>query len=56
MFPFMIGAYLFNPFFLGLYQYKDGYVYVSEGTVYWGIPMRIFTSMEITAITLQSST
>lgn len=54
MFPLIIGAYLMNPFYAGLYQYgeKGSYVYVSQGTQYWGIPMRIATSMEITRITL----
>ena len=52
MFPISIGVYLANPFFVGLYEYKDRHVYVSSGTVFWGIPMRIFTSMEITEITL----
>lgn len=55
MFPLMVGAYLINPFFAGLYHYKgQSYVYVSEGTVYWGIPMRIGSTMEITEITLTS--
>ncbi|GAB1610157.1 transmembrane protein with metallophosphoesterase domain-like [Argonauta hians] len=53
MFPMMIGAYLINPFFAGLYHYQGrSYVYVSEGTVYWGIPMRIGSSMEITEVIL----
>ncbi|BFZ13039.1 hypothetical protein BsWGS_16078 [Bradybaena similaris] len=54
MFPMMIGAYFLNPFFAGLYQYGDrgSQVYVSQGTLYWGIPMRLATTMEITRITL----
>ncbi|XP_041376694.1 transmembrane protein with metallophosphoesterase domain-like [Gigantopelta aegis] len=51
MFPFMIPAYLINPFYAGLYKYgKDSHVYVSMGTQYWGIPMRILTTMEITQL------
>ena len=54
-FPMMILAYLFNPFFAGLYQYgKYSYVYVSQGTQYWGIPMRLGSTMEITQIILMN--
>ena len=52
MFPLTIFIYLANPFFLGLYDYNGGQVYVSEGTVFWGVPMRIGTGMEITHISL----
>ena len=52
MFPLIIGAYFANPFYVGLYRYGDSYVYVSPGTVYWGMPVRIFTQHEITKITL----
>ncbi|GFR63684.1 transmembrane protein with metallophosphoesterase domain [Elysia marginata] len=54
LFPLMLGAYLLNPFYQGLYQYgpQGSYVYVCEGTQFWGIPMRIGTSTEITHITL----
>ncbi|KAI8759667.1 transmembrane protein with metallophosphoesterase domain, partial [Biomphalaria glabrata] len=57
MFPMVIAAYLLNPFFAGLYKYgpNGSFVYVSQGTQYWGIPMRIATTMEITRITLQSA-
>lgn len=54
LFPLQLGAYILNPFYRGLYQYgpQGSHVYVSEGTQYWGIPMRIGTSTEITHITL----
>ncbi|KAH9502931.1 hypothetical protein Btru_072406 [Bulinus truncatus] len=57
MFPMMIGAYLLNPFFAGLYKYgpNGSHVYVSQGTQYWGIPMRLGTTLEITSITLRST-
>ncbi|CAG5130850.1 unnamed protein product [Candidula unifasciata] len=57
MFPMIIGAYFLNPFYVGLYQYgnRGSQVYVSPGTQYWGIPMRIATSMEITRITLHKA-
>ena len=53
MFPFMIPAYLINPFYAGLYKYGEySHVYVSMGTQYWGVPMRILTTMEITQLIL----
>ncbi|KAH9502937.1 hypothetical protein Btru_072415 [Bulinus truncatus] len=57
MFPMMIGAYLLTPFVADLYQYgpNGSHVYVSQGTQYWGIPMRLGTTLEITSITLRST-
>ena len=53
MFPLMIGAYLLNPFFAGLYSVgPSSHVYVSRGTQFWGFPMRLGAPMEITRITL----
>ncbi|KAJ8303304.1 hypothetical protein KUTeg_019700 [Tegillarca granosa] len=53
MFPLTIGAYLFNPFYVGLYKYGDhSHVYVSMGTIYWGMPVRFMTHKEIIKITL----
>ncbi|KAL4234599.1 hypothetical protein ACF0H5_006240 [Mactra antiquata] len=53
MFPLSIGAYLFNPFYAGLYQFSNnGHLYVSMGTLYWAIPCRFGTTMEIAHITL----
>lgn len=53
--PVVFGAYLFNPFYAGLYHYGDNsHVYVSMGTVYWGFPVRIMTMQEITSITLHT--
>nr|XP_011422305.2 transmembrane protein with metallophosphoesterase domain [Crassostrea gigas] len=53
--PVVFGAYLFNPFYAGLYPYGDNsHVYVSMGTVYWGFPVRIMTMQEITSITLHT--
>lgn len=55
IFPLTFLSYLVNPFFAGLYKIegRDTHVYVSTGTQYWGVPMRIATSMEITLTTLQ---
>lgn len=56
MFPLTIFAYLFNPYYAGLYSFGDnGHVYVSMGTLYWAMPVRFGTQMEITHITLVPS-
>lgn len=54
MFPFMIVAYIANPFFYGHYEYAGKQVYVTQGTFFYGFPFRIGSHMEITLITLQS--
>jgi uncharacterized protein len=45
---------LFEPRVAGLARFGATWLYVSEGTGFWGPPMRIGTSCEITAITLSS--
>lgn len=53
IFPWNIGAYLLNPFFAGLYQVAQAtFVYVSPGTAYYGIPMRLGSRAEITELIL----
>nr|XP_006641559.2 PREDICTED: transmembrane protein with metallophosphoesterase domain isoform X2 [Lepisosteus oculatus] len=55
IFPLSIPAYLLNPFFAGLYRVGDSsFVYVTPGTVYYGVPMRIGSRAEITEIILKS--
>ncbi|XP_064272698.1 transmembrane protein with metallophosphoesterase domain isoform X1 [Passer domesticus] len=55
IFPLNAGAYLLNPFFVGLYQVgQNTFVYVSPGTMYYGIPMRLGSRAEITEIVLRS--
>ena len=52
IFPFMIPVYLYNPFFVGLYEpLSHVYVYVSPGTHYYMLPYRHYRP-EITHITL----
>ena len=52
--PLMFLTYLYNPFFVGLYQPHPGvYVYVNPGTVYYYLPFRHY-SPEITLMTLSS--
>jgi len=43
---------LFEPRVAGLARFAATWLYVSEGTGFWGPPMRIGTSCEIAAITL----
>ncbi|KAJ8398598.1 hypothetical protein AAFF_G00421260 [Aldrovandia affinis] len=55
MFPLSIMTYLVNPFFCGLYRIGErSWVYVSSGTVYYGIPMRLGSRAEITEILLRT--
>ena len=43
---------LFDPHVAGLARFGATWLYVSEGTGFWGPPMRVGTTQEITAITL----
>jgi len=43
---------LFEPLAAGLARFGDTWLYVSEGTGYWGPPLRVGTTQEIAAITL----
>ncbi|XP_058146573.1 transmembrane protein with metallophosphoesterase domain [Dasypus novemcinctus] len=53
-FPLNVAAYLLNPFFAGLYRVAPTTsVYVSPGTAYYGIPMRLGSRAEITELLLQ---
>ncbi|NXJ93028.1 TMPPE metallophosphoesterase, partial [Corythaixoides concolor] len=55
MFPLNAGAYFLNPFFVGLYKVgQNTFVYVSPGTMYFGMPMRLGSRAEITEIILRS--
>lgn len=52
--PFMLFVYLYNPFYVGLYEpHPHVYVYVNPGTVYYLFPFRHYRP-EITYITLIS--
>ena len=50
--PFNWLARLDQPFIRGLHRAGDTWVYVSEGTGYWGPPMRVGSSAEITRLEL----
>jgi len=43
---------LAEPLAAGLRRFGPTWLYVSEGTGFWGPPMRVGTTQEITAITL----
>jgi len=51
-FPWTVVIHLFQEFVRGLYKVKDTQVYVSQGTAYWGPPLRIGAESEITILTL----
>jgi predicted MPP superfamily phosphohydrolase len=48
-------ARLFDPKVSGLARFSDTWLYVSEGTGFWGPPLRVGTSCEITELTLVPS-
>lgn len=52
MFPWNLLVRLQQPFIAGLHKLARAQIYVSSGTGYWGPPMRIGTSAEITEIEL----
>ncbi len=56
--PFNLLVYLQQPFTEGLHRYKETatQIYVSAGTGFWGPPMRLGTTAEITHLTLRSKT
>ncbi|XP_067326302.1 transmembrane protein with metallophosphoesterase domain-like [Anolis sagrei] len=55
IFPLNIVVYFMNPFFVGLYKVgQSSFVYVSAGTMYYGVPMRLGSRAEITEVILHS--
>jgi predicted MPP superfamily phosphohydrolase len=51
--PFSYLVRLDQPYIAGLHRERETQVYVSEGTGYWGPPMRLGTRGEITRVVLQ---
>ena len=54
-FPWSELVALLQPYISGLYKHANSWVYVSDGTGYWGPPLRIGTRSEITLIQLVDS-
>ncbi len=52
--PWMYLVGLQQPYVSGLHRHGRAQIYVSEGTGFWGPPMRLGTRSEITAITLRA--
>ncbi len=56
LYPFRLLVKMQQPYIAGLYSHNDKLqVYVNRGTGYWGPPMRLGVSSEITAINLLPS-
>jgi predicted MPP superfamily phosphohydrolase len=53
--PFTYLVRLSQPYLAGLYQHGASQIYVNTGTGYWGPPMRLGTSSEITEIRLMAT-
>ncbi|MEZ4392229.1 MAG: metallophosphoesterase [Polyangiales bacterium] len=53
--PFSVLVRLDQPWIRGLHRAGETQVYVSEGTGYWGPPMRLGTRGEITRVVLRSA-
>ena len=53
-FPFSLFVQLAHPFLKGLHKKENTWVYINQGTGYWGPPMRIGTEPEITEIVFSS--
>ncbi len=54
--PFTWLAHLDQPYLHGLYHHGNTTIYVSQGTGYWGPPMRVGTTSEITRVELAAAT
>uniref|UniRef100_UPI00398EFE3E transmembrane protein with metallophosphoesterase domain n=1 Tax=Pristiophorus japonicus TaxID=55135 RepID=UPI00398EFE3E len=55
IFPLSIAAYFLNSYFEGLYKTgENSFVYVTPGTIYYGIPMRLGSRAEITEIVFKT--
>jgi predicted MPP superfamily phosphohydrolase len=55
LFPWNHLVYLQQPVIAGLARFDETWIYVSEGTGFWGPPMRLGTRSEITLVTLAAS-
>ena len=51
-FPFSLLVQMAHPFLKGLHKRENTWVYINQGTGYWGPPLRLGTEPEITEIIL----
>jgi len=54
LWPWKYFVYLQQPYISGLHRYQGTLVYVSDGTGFWGPPIRLGSTAEITLVTLRS--
>ncbi len=54
LWPFSYLVALSQPYLKGLHDHRGTQIYVSSGTGFWGPPMRLGTTAEITLITLRA--
>lgn len=52
-FPWNYMVSLFHPYVRGLNRHEEMWIYVSQGTGFWGPPIRLGTRSEITLLTLK---
>lgn len=52
-FPWNFLAALAQPYLKGLHKHRNTWIYVSQGTGYWGPPLRLFSRSEIVLFTLR---
>jgi predicted MPP superfamily phosphohydrolase len=52
--PWRYLVYLQQPYVDGLHDHQGTQIYVSDGTGFWGPPMRLGSTAEITHVTLRS--
>ncbi|MBW2529000.1 MAG: metallophosphoesterase [Deltaproteobacteria bacterium] len=52
--PWRYLVYLQQPYVSGLHEHEGTQIYVSEGTGFWGPPMRLGSTAEISLVTLRS--
>jgi predicted MPP superfamily phosphohydrolase len=54
-FPWNFFVRLQQPYVAGLYRHEKTWVYVNQGTGYWGPPVRLGVPSEITLLTLRAA-
>jgi len=54
-FPWNFMVHFFQPYVAGLHRHQNTQIYISRGTGYWGPPLRLGSSSEITLLRLVSA-